>query len=594
MAVINGDSGNNSLTGTDSADQITGDGGNDTINALAGDDTIYGDYGPDGPGEDGSEDASALDLDFSKAQNESADGTSVEYRDIAFLEDGTAILGKLTVVSKSEDELDVDLTGGDGFEILLNSGNDRTLKDETATIRLEFFNQETGEPIAIDTVGTFADIDGVRNSGIESVSISKEFVSGIAVSDSTDLLIEDNDGNYVVSGTTDTNPNDQDAWFSTQIEGEQFIEFTVTSRATRTGYTFNGNLIDDPVIIPNEPGNDSINGGDGDDLIYGNDGNDTLNGDAGNDTIIAGNGADRIDGGAGDDEIRGGGDNDVLGGGDDADTIYVDTLGTNGVNNTVVDGGSGGNDFDTLDISDLFEDGWTVTNYVQNPETNGAPGFNGQIQLQKDGQFANINFFDIEKVIICFAPGTMIATPTGERPVESLREGDRVFTRDNGVQRVRWAGHRSLTSAELEADPALRPVKIKAGALGNNMPEHDMFVSPNHRMLLADDRTELYFDEREVLVAAKHLTKMKGISRDKPADGVSYHHILFDQHEIILGNGAWSESFQPGDYSLGGIGSAQRDEILKLFPDLSSQQGRNAYASARRTLKRLETGVLAI
>lgn len=180
MAVINGDSGNNSLTGTDSADQITGDGGNDTINALAGDDTIYGDYGPDGPGEDGSEDASALDLDFSKAQNESADGTSVEYRDIAFLEDGTAILGKLTVVSKSEDELDVDLTGGDGFEILLNSGNDRTLKDETATIRLEFFNQETGEPIAIDTVGTFADIDGVRNSGIESVSISKEFVSGIA------------------------------------------------------------------------------------------------------------------------------------------------------------------------------------------------------------------------------------------------------------------------------------------------------------------------------------------------------------------------------------------------------------------------------
>src|SRR5690606_10749152 len=143
---------------------------------------------------------------------------------------------------------------------------------------------------------------------------------------------------------------------------------------------------------------------------------------------------------------------------------------------------------------------------------------------------------------------------------------------------------KSLDARMLHTSPHMQPVLIKAGALGNNLPERDMLVSPNHRMLVANDKTSLYFDEREVLVAAKHMVDNKGILSVE-ATSTSYIHFMFDQHEVVLSDGTWTESFQPGDYSLKGIGNAQRAEILELFPELEQAEGLADYAAARRTLK---------
>jgi hypothetical protein len=60
----------------------------------------------------------------------------------------------------------------------------------------------------------------------------------------------------------------------------------------------------------------------------------------------------------------------------------------------------------------------------------------------------------------------------------------------------------------------------------------------------------------------------------------------------VLSNGAWTESFQPGDYTLGGMGNAQRSEILELFPELKTAEGLADYTAARRTLKRHEARLL--
>jgi hypothetical protein len=127
--------------------------------------------------------------------------------------------------------------------------------------------------------------------------------------------------------------------------------------------------------------------------------------------------------------------------------------------------------------------------------------------------------------------------------------------------------------------------------LGNGLPERDVMVSPNHRMLVAGDQTQLYFEESEVLAAAKHLVNGAGI---QVVDVVktSYIHFMFDQHEVVLSDGTWTESFQPGDYTLKGIGDAQRDEILELFPELANAEGLQDYASARRTLKKHEAKLL--
>lgn len=182
--------------------------------------------------------------------------------------------------------------------------------------------------------------------------------------------------------------------------------------------------------------------------------------------------------------------------------------------------------------------------------------------------------------VACYTPGTRIATQRGEVPVEDLRVGDRVITRDDGLQPVRWTGRKALTWHQLAANPHIRPILIRRGSLGNDLPEQDMMVSPNHRLLVTADRTPLRIDTPEALVAAKNLVDHRGI---KPVQslGTSYLHFMCDRHQAVLANGTWAESFQPGDQTLKAIGNAQRQEILELFPELKTETGRAHYAPVR-------------
>jgi hypothetical protein len=192
---------------------------------------------------------------------------------------------------------------------------------------------------------------------------------------------------------------------------------------------------------------------------------------------------------------------------------------------------------------------------------------------------------------ICFTQDAKITTVTGERPVQTLCEGDRVITRDNGLQEIAWIGQKTLDAETLASNPHLQPILIKAGSLGHNQPEQDLMVSPNHRMLIANDANALLFDERESLVAAKHLLGKPGVAR-AAVPAVTYYHILFEHHEVILGNGAWSESFQPGDYSVSTLSQDQRDEIFGLFPVLKDDQALEGYAAARRSLNKREASLV--
>ena len=328
-------------------------------------------------------------------------------------------------------------------------------------------------------------------------------------------------------------------------------------------------------------GMDVIHGGDGDDTIFGQDDDDTIHGGAGDDVIDAGIDDDYVEGGAGNDQITGGQGDDTLYGGDDRDTFY------GGGGNDYVDGGSGGDDYDVLDLTGT---NFNITSQTVDPDGNST---SGTIDFFDGGgaRTGTMTFKEIEEIIPCFTPGTRIATPQGERMVEDLEVGDRVITRDNGIQEIRWLGARRLNGLELALSDHLQPVLIRKGALGGGLPERDMQVSPNHRLLIANDRTALYFEDREVLVAAKHLVGMEGVERVSQS-AVTYIHFMFDQHEVVLSDGAWTESFQPGDLTLRGMDGDQRRELLELFPELETQQGQINYPAARRALKKHEAALL--
>lgn len=195
------------------------------------------------------------------------------------------------------------------------------------------------------------------------------------------------------------------------------------------------------------------------------------------------------------------------------------------------------------------------------------------------------------KVLSGFASGTMIATPAGERRVEDLRVGERVLTRDNGLQTIRWTGSCHLSGEDLRRAPALRPVLIRRGALDHALPEADILVSPLHNILIRNDRTALFFEDSEVLAAAGHLTGRDGVEV-VDVSTVTYCHFMFDQHQVVLSNGLWTESFCPDGRIIEAAGAARRRQIFDLFPDPRAAPGRTACRPARKALSAAESRLL--
>jgi Hint domain len=180
--------------------------------------------------------------------------------------------------------------------------------------------------------------------------------------------------------------------------------------------------------------------------------------------------------------------------------------------------------------------------------------------------------------LICFTHGTLIETPDGPRPIETLEPGDLVCTLDNGSQPLRWIGSRHVGATAMARTADLRPVEFATGVIGNTRP---LRVSPQHRILLDDWRAQVYFGEDQVLIAAKAMVNGTTIRQILPEAGVTYIHILFDRHEVIISEGALSESFHPGEIGLGALDLAQRRELDLLFPGLELERRRAAFPIAR-------------
>ncbi|MDO9637681.1 MAG: Hint domain-containing protein [Pseudotabrizicola sp.] len=609
---IFGGTGNDSIYAGPGDDVVYGEDGNDTIYGGGGRDEIYG-----GDGDDLIDTRSGLpmpDVDYPGLYP--ADADPFNNRDTIY---GGA--GNDTIFSGDDADL---IYGGEGDDyidagvdddtVFGGAGNDTIIGSEGNDVidggdgdDLIFGGLDLSFPDAINIPNDAGDLRPQNNADHISGGAGNDTIYGM---DDDDTLFGGT-GNDLIYGGVD---NDL-------VYGGAGDDTLYGDHGDDTLYGGSGNdnifggIGND--LLDGGTGNDLLDGGDGDDILLGEEGDDALLGGAGRDTLEGGSGNDLLDGGTGNDLLFGGEGDDTLIGGDGADTLFGgsgndlfhlgdpvtgapdgfgdrafggadrDTFTGVGIGDSVF-GGSEGDDFDTLDLR-----GTGPRNVVRTNVDSDGNGWDGYVEyLDEDGNVLGRSEFTNIESIVCFTPGTLIATPKGEVAVENLRLGDKVITRDNGIQEIRWMGAKQMGWHDFAGNPHLRPVMIKAGSLGNGLPERDMMLSPNHRVLVANDRTALYFDEHEVLVAAKHLIGGRGIQQVDSV-GTTYFHFMFDQHEVVLSNGAWTESFQPGDYTLKGLGNSQRNELMELFPELKATAGVEAYQAARKTLKKHEARLLA-
>ena len=210
-------------------------------------------------------------------------------------------------------------------------------------------------------------------------------------------------------------------------------------------------------------------------------------------------------------------------------------------------------------------------------------GADGQIHTgfihAKDGK--EKDFTDPYKPIqiICFGDGTLIGTPSGEVPIEDLEIGDLVLTEEGGIKPIRWIGRKYLDSLFLARAQHLRPILVRAGALGEGIPHCDLILSPNHRVLLRDWRAEYLFGESEVLVAIKTLVNDSNILWAENPVGVTYYHILLGTHEVLLANGVSAESLLPGPMAFQSMDHDTRQEIMDIFPEFTTPKGDTCVAA---------------
>lgn len=145
-----------------------------------------------------------------------------------------------------------------------------------------------------------------------------------------------------------------------------------------------------------------------------------------------------------------------------------------------------------------------------------------------DGAGTGTNIFLTEPV--CFCRGTLITTDRGDVPVEELEVGDKVRTLSGAHKAIKWIGFgRELVT---RSNRAARPVIVRQGALGDNVPSRDLYVTHGHA---------LYFDG--VLIPVENLVNHRSIVWDDEAGVVEFYHVELEDHDVLFAEGAPAETY---------------------------------------------------
>lgn len=168
--------------------------------------------------------------------------------------------------------------------------------------------------------------------------------------------------------------------------------------------------------------------------------------------------------------------------------------------------------------------------------------------------------------VLCFAAGTLIATPGGPKRVETLRPGALVSTRDNGPRPLIWTGRREVLFAR--GDNRFRPILFRPGSLGAGLPKRDLTVSPHHHLVVSGSDVEAASGDADVLAPAGALADLRGARQMLGKRRITYVHLLLDSHEILLAEGVEAESLYPNPKALAAMTDRQRSAIFDLLPEL--------------------------
>jgi hypothetical protein len=227
-------------------------------------------------------------------------------------------------------------------------------------------------------------------------------------------------------------------------------------------------------------------------------------------------------------------------------TNFVNLLGTFTI--------SGGNAFTGTGGTVTLKNGSVTDTFTLSSVTNGSGTW--FVDTQVVGGSTEVFLSNV----VCYAAGTHILTPSGERVVESLMQGEMVLTLSDGelcARPIKWVGRRRIDLTAHPRPETVAPIHIHRDAIADNMPHSDVWLSPDHAVLV-DGK----------LISARQLINGTTIQQEASRTSVEYFHIELDEHAILLAEGLRAESY----LNTGNRGFfANSDDPLVLHPDLTDE-----------------------
>ena len=161
----------------------------------------------------------------------------------------------------------------------------------------------------------------------------------------------------------------------------------------------------------------------------------------------------------------------------------------------------------------------------------------------------------------CYCRGARLLAEHGYVAVERLQVGDRLVTAAGGLRPIHWIGRRSLDCRRHRDPGAVWPVRVAAGAFGQQQPSHDLWLSPGHCVAVDG-----------MLIPIRFLMNGHSIAQVETAT-VEYWHVELDEHDIVLAEGLPAESYLDcGNRTSFANGGA----FIETHPDFAPKDWREA------------------
>lgn len=153
-------------------------------------------------------------------------------------------------------------------------------------------------------------------------------------------------------------------------------------------------------------------------------------------------------------------------------------------------------------------------------------GLSITFDIDPDATYTLANF------VPCLTEGTLILTDCGHEPIETLEPGSKVIDCNGDAHTVLWHGKRHAIAVDTDA-----PVIIPKNFFGPGVPFQTTRVSQQHRLVVF--LPEFGIGPR--FVRAKLLLD-EGLRLNAPYEPITYHHLLFARHIVMIANGMPTES----------------------------------------------------